>query len=128
MNEQHSRAQFVLTVGAVFAESPLGLDKWLAASAHQPVVNLQTRLSTGLKLWMVTLRGGFAGSLATDYKTSFVVAPDPTLAVYHVIQDLTERNIGFLSDRVLESVVLVAEDESYPACGTRLYAPKSEED
>jgi hypothetical protein len=34
----HSRAQFVLTVEAVFAESPLGLDKWLTAVANKPAV------------------------------------------------------------------------------------------
>jgi hypothetical protein len=75
-----------------------------------------------MNLYKVTLRG-MKSSIAGDvaYGISYVVADGPTRAYKIVRGFLDEEDLGFDSERVLESVELIAEDERYPDCGTILF-------
>jgi hypothetical protein len=70
------------------------------------------------KLYLVTCRG-MHGS--PGHGVAFVVAGDPGEAYKKLRDDLDRRDLGFGSQRELESVKLVAEDGDYPACEMRLY-------
>lgn len=34
---------------------------------------------------------------------------------------LNKEDLGFFSDRALDKIELIADDERYPSCGTRLF-------
>lgn len=75
-----------------------------------------------MNLYKVTLRGmksSIAGSVA--YGISYVVADGPTRAYEIVREFLDKTDLGFDSERVLDSIELLAEDKEYPDCGTILF-------
>ena len=68
-----------------------------------------------MKLYEVVLRG------VDKYRTSYVVAESTDIAYDIVRKYLDEKDIGFESDRELETITLLAENTDYPACQTNLY-------
>jgi len=66
------------------------------------------------KLFKVTLQG-------SRFDDFYVVAADANLAYETVKKDLDRRDIGFSSDRGLDSINLIAEDSIRPFCKARLY-------
>jgi hypothetical protein len=65
------------------------------------------------------LRSSMGGSLA--WGIAYVAAENPTKA-YNKLRDfLNQEDYGFASDRVMESIELIASDDRYPDCGTRFY-------
>lgn len=73
------------------------------------------------KLYLVKLRGMQYSSSGPTYGISYVVAENSDEAYKKVLIHLAERNIGFSSDRELESVSLIAEETDYPLCKIKLY-------
>ena len=71
------------------------------------------------KLYRIRTRlpGSFTGN---DYSYFFVVAPDPTSAENQVKEYLRCKDIGFIGDREIESISLLAEGTEYPNCKTIL--------
>lgn len=75
-----------------------------------------------MKLYCVRLRGDMVSVLSGPiYGCAYVVAHNTDEAVTTVQRHLTNKNIGYVSDRELNSVELVAEATDYPACQTILY-------
>lgn len=72
------------------------------------------------KLYLVKLRGMKCSSSIT-YGISYVVAVNSNDAYMKVRNYLDDNDIGFASDRELESVSLIAEQTDYPNCSTKLY-------
>jgi hypothetical protein len=72
------------------------------------------------KLYRVVLRG-LGSSTGMQYKTSFVVASDPTTAYQKIRASLDARDYGFRHERELESIELLAEDCDYTDVRTRLF-------
>lgn len=52
---------------------------------------------------------------------AYVVADNSGEAYEKVRGYLDDNQIGFCSDRCLDKVELIAEDENYPDCGIKLY-------
>ena len=74
------------------------------------------------KLYKVTLQGMHTSfSIRHDYGTSFVIAVNPDEAYQKVRAFLDENNLGFVHERELKCVELIAEQKDYPDCGTILY-------
>lgn len=71
-----------------------------------------------LKLYLVRCLG-----MQDSHGTAYVIAPDSTSAYQRVRADLDARGLGFVSEREMSSVTLVAENAEYPACN-RLYLPE----
>lgn len=78
-------------------------------------------MKTNKKLYKVTLRGFTSVSSGVNYKTSYVVADDPQQAYQAVLNDLNARDYGYVEDRELHSVELLAEDNEFTNVKTRLY-------
>lgn len=73
-----------------------------------------------LNLYLVKCRGMKYSN--PNYGISYVVAHTTDEAYQKVLEYLKDKDIGFSSDRVLESVTLVAESgKPYPGCGTFLF-------
>ena len=73
-----------------------------------------------MKLYKVKLRG-LKYSAGTNYGESYVVANNPSEAYDKVRAFVLEKNLGFASDREMESVELLAETGDYPDCKTILF-------
>jgi len=76
-----------------------------------------------LNLYLVKLRGMQYNSTGTAYGINYAIATDSNTAYQIVKNYLDKRAIGFSSDRVLESVTLLAERTPCPGCKTILYTP-----
>jgi predicted nucleic-acid-binding Zn-ribbon protein len=69
-----------------------------------------------MKLYLVVVRCS-----AKEYSESYVVAEGMDEA-YGIVKDFMDKDeIGFIDDRELRSVTLIAETARYPKCGTRLF-------
>lgn len=77
-----------------------------------------------LRLFKVTLKG-VHGTTGTDYHTSFVVAQDPTEAYQRVRSFLDENDLGFVDQREMDRIELIAESKRYPECKTILFLPEA---
>ena len=55
------------------------------------------------------------------YGVAYVVAADPQKVYELLREDLDRRDLGFRNERSLDSITLLAEEETYPDCGYRLY-------
>lgn len=74
-----------------------------------------------MKLFKVTLRGMLSKSSGPCYGISYVVAEDPTEAYNKIRKFLDDNDIGFDSDRELDTVELIAHNAEYPECKIKLY-------
>lgn len=76
------------------------------------------------KLYLVKLRGlgGYASSGA-PMQSSYAVAEDPSSAYDMVRKWLDKKNYGFVRDRALDSVTLMAEDYEFTDSGAMLFLP-----
>lgn len=72
------------------------------------------------KLFRVRLCG-LANSTGVSHHLSYVVAKDPTEAYLKVRRWLDEKDYGFLHDRELDSIELLAEDDEHTEVRTRLF-------
>lgn len=72
-----------------------------------------------MKLYRVQCIG-----MRDSHGTAYVVAPDATTAYQRVRDDLDSRDLGFISEREMDCVNLIAEAVDYPACIRRLYLPE----
>ena len=59
------------------------------------------------------------------YRASYVVAPNAEMAYLEVRAYLTMHDIGEPEDRALKTVELLAEDNEYSECGTRLFITRN---
>lgn len=72
------------------------------------------------RLYKVTLKG-LHGVMGPNYQVSYVVASDLTSAYNKVREYLDEHEIGFLRDRELDCIKLVADTNMYGECTTLLF-------
>jgi hypothetical protein len=81
------------------------------------------------KLYRVQLKGmkgSFIGTcygmpIGTCYGMPYVVATNPTDA-YKIVQEyLDKTNLGFRSEREMDSITLLAEEGDYPDCRFQLF-------
>lgn len=84
-------------------------------------------MSEHLKLYRVTLQG-MTGLVGTNmiYGVSYVVATNSAEAYQSVREWLDKEDVGYVDDRELASVDLVADAARYPSCRIRLYLPEEE--
>lgn len=68
------------------------------------------------KLFRVTCKGMF-----DSHGCAYVIAVGPTQAYDIVRADLDARDLGFLKDRALDKVELIAEEAEFPEGARRLY-------
>lgn len=80
-----------------------------------------------MKLYRVTLGGLRGFSPGTVFGVSYVVAPDPAIAYEMVRKFLDDRRIGFVKDRALDRIELLAEAGEGGACKTMLFLPDAAE-
>ena len=74
-----------------------------------------------MKLYKVTLRGMKYSATGNVYGISYVVAENSEIAYLKVKDFLNTNNYGFSSDREMESIELLAEDNQYSSVNTMLY-------
>jgi len=67
-----------------------------------------------MNLYRVKLKGMKSAVLGISYGDSFVVANDPTEAYQKIREYLDNEDIGFMSDRVLETIEFLASED--PRC------------
>lgn len=79
-----------------------------------------------MKLYRITCRGMHGGLGATPHGIAYVVAADAESAYRAVRESLDKRNLGFTSDRSLQSIELMAEQGDYPSCGHSLYIKEAD--
>ena len=74
------------------------------------------------KLYKVTCRGmqSSIGSCIV-HGIAFVVATNPDQAYRKLLKYLEKEDLGYDRDRELETIELIAEDDDYPDCQTRLF-------
>ena len=72
-----------------------------------------------MKLYKVKCRG-----MQFSHGFSYVVANDPTKAYEIVKKYLDKEDLGFLDDRELEIIELLAEEGDYPKCKIQLHIEK----
>jgi len=75
-----------------------------------------------MNLYRVKLKGMtniMAGQTAHGYP--YVLADNPTEALQKVQDELTRLDIGFMSDRVMDSITLLAEDKIHSVTRFRLF-------
>ena len=67
-----------------------------------------------MKLYRVILQGmGYSVGTSPAYGLSYVVADNPAIA-YEITKSFLDKNgIGSVSDRTLESITLLADEERY---------------
>lgn len=71
------------------------------------------------KLFRVTLRGSSISNCFNN--TSYAVAPDPTAAYEKVRTFLDKNDIGFVKERELDKVELIADSYRYNNVGLMLF-------
>jgi hypothetical protein len=64
------------------------------------------------------MQDGFA---SISHGIAYVIADDANEAYQILKYSLEKRNLGYSKDRELSKVELIAEETSYPDCGTSLY-------
>ena len=64
---------------------------------------------------------GLHSAIFINYQTSYVLAKDSSAAYKKVRKFLDNEDLGFASDRTLNSIELVAEDARYPESRTMLF-------
>lgn len=74
-----------------------------------------------MKLYRVLLKGMCANVVSTKYGSPYVVADNPTEALKKVQDYLTKRDIGFVHEREMETIELLAEEGDYPDCKIQLF-------
>ena len=74
-----------------------------------------------LKLYKVTCKGMTVRGFGVAHGISYVLASNTTEAYNKMRADLDKRELGFVKDRELDRIELLAENVEYPACGTRVY-------
>ena len=74
-----------------------------------------------MKLYHVKLRGLSGYTAGTVHGEAYALADNPDAAVKLVQQQLINQDIGFRDDREMESVTLLADEDTYPACKYRIY-------
>lgn len=72
------------------------------------------------KLFRVECRGMTSGITGAPSGVAYVLADDPTEAYSKLRSRLDSGNIGFLRDRALDKVTLIAETGEVVECGMRL--------
>lgn len=74
------------------------------------------------KLYRVTCRG-MTCSLGNDmtHGIGYVVADNPDEAYQKMRDSLEKRSLGFSTDREMDKIELLAEDDDYTDCGVQLY-------
>ena len=76
----------------------------------------------GLKLYKVTCRGMQSATASRITNgIAYCVAEDPTAAYEALREFLCDNDYGNYADREMETIELVAEADSYPMCGFRLF-------
>lgn len=75
----------------------------------------------GLNLYKVTCRGMKYSASGPVHGVSYVVAEDASQAYDKVRAYLDEKDLGFASERCMETVELIASASNYPECKTRLF-------
>ena len=78
-----------------------------------------------MKLYKVVIKGGFQ-PVGTDYHQAYVIADNTDEAYNLYLNFLETHDVLFESERVLQSVELLAEESDYPDCGILLIRKKSE--
>jgi len=73
-----------------------------------------------MKLFRVNLKG-LHSITSVNLQSSYVIAEDTKLAYGKVREYLDKIDYGFRSDRELESIQLLAEDNDYTDVRTRLF-------
>ena len=73
------------------------------------------------KLYRFQLKGMKGSFIGTCYGMPYVVATNPTDAYKIVREYLDREKIGFLSDREMDSIALLAEEGDYPDCRFQLF-------
>jgi len=73
------------------------------------------------KLYRVQLEGVAVSFVRTCYGISYVVATNPTEAYKIVREYLDRKNLGFRSEREMDSITLLAEETDYPDCRFHLF-------
>lgn len=74
-----------------------------------------------MKLYRVRLKGMSGSGIDTAYGKPYVIASDATEALEKVQKYLEQRDIGFRSDREIDSIELLAEEGNYPECNVQLF-------
>lgn len=74
-----------------------------------------------MKLYRVNLRGMTGWSTGTSYGLSYVIAEDSEKAYQKVKTFLDEKNLGFIHEREMASIDLIAEDDQYTQTKTMLF-------
>jgi hypothetical protein len=74
-----------------------------------------------MKPYRVILKGMHNNGVSTAYGRPFVVAKDPAEALKNVQDYLNEKNLGFLREREIDRIELLAEEGKYPTCGIQLF-------
>lgn len=74
-----------------------------------------------MKLYRVRLKGLHGTNVSIAYGHPYVVADNPTEALDKVQDYLNKRNLGFISDREMVSIELLAEEGDYPECHIQLF-------
>ena len=74
-----------------------------------------------MKLYRVTLRGMKSSATGTVYGISYVVAENSETAYLKVKEFLNKNDYGFATDREMELIELLAEDNQYSPVRTMLY-------
>lgn len=73
------------------------------------------------KLYLVKCKGMQTNYTGVAHGIAYVVAFDPQEAYHKVRQNLDERKLGFIHERELESVTLLAEAYDYTDVRIRLF-------
>jgi len=74
-----------------------------------------------MKLYRVRLNGMHGTCVSTAYGKPYVVADNPEEALKKVQDYVEERNLGFTSEREMNSIELLAEEGDYPKCFIQLF-------
>lgn len=74
--------------------------------------DVKTKSVVKESLYRVTMKGFNAFGSDSKYKTSYVVAKDPNEAYTKLLELMRKKSIGYASDRILQSVELIADETS----------------
>lgn len=74
-----------------------------------------------LKLYKITCLGMHAVGNRVAHGIGYVVAKNSGEAYMKLRDNLDKENLGFVFERELEKIELIAEDIAYPDCGYKLY-------
>jgi len=74
-----------------------------------------------MKLYRVYLRGMQSKISSVAHGRPFVVAENPQEALKKVQQYLNEKDCGFVFEREMDKIELLAEEGDYPDCKIQLF-------